>query len=48
MMKTMLTGAMDEQLSEELSKVAQPIRGKQVEITIQEVNDEAKSRGRKS
>jgi hypothetical protein len=48
MMKTTLTGMMDEQLTEELSKVAPRFRGKQVEITIQEVHDEPKSRGRKS
>jgi hypothetical protein len=48
MMETTLTGMMDEELTEELSKVAQRFRGKQVQITIEEVNDEPKSRGRKS
>jgi hypothetical protein len=48
MMETTLTGMMDEQLTEELSKVAQRFRGRQVKITIEEVNDEPKSRGRKS
>ena len=47
MMETTLTGMMDEDLTEEL-KVAQRFRGKQVKITIEEVIDEPKSRGRKS
>jgi hypothetical protein len=47
-METTLTGMMDEQLTEELSKVAQRFRGRQVKITIQELTDESKSRGRKS
>ena len=47
MMETTLTGIMDEQLTEELAKVAQRFRGKQVKITIQEVHDEPRSRGRK-
>jgi hypothetical protein len=48
MMETTLTGMMDEELTEELSKAAQRFRGKQVKITIEEVTDEPKSRGRKS
>jgi hypothetical protein len=47
MMETPLTGMMDKELTEELSTVAPRVWGKQVEITIQEVNDEPKSRQRK-
>jgi hypothetical protein len=48
MMETTLTGMMDEELTEELSRVGQRFRGKQVKITIQEVTDEPKSRQRKA
>ena len=48
MMETTQTGMMDEELTEELSKAAQRFRGKQGKITIEEVTDESKSRGRKS
>ena len=48
MIKTILPGVMDEQLTEELSKVAQRFRRKQEEITIQELTDDPTSSGRRS
>jgi hypothetical protein len=48
MMETALTGVMDDEMIEELSKSAQRFRGKLVKIVIQEVNDqERKLRGRR-
>jgi hypothetical protein len=48
MMETALTGVMDEEMAEDLSKAAQRFRGKLVKVTIPEVNEqERKPRGRR-
>jgi phenylpyruvate tautomerase PptA (4-oxalocrotonate tautomerase family) len=45
-MKTELTGQMDQEMAEEITKAAQRFYGKEVRVIIDEVNDE-KPRRRK-